>query len=141
MGLLDITVDNFDITVGGNAKKIDVVAYTSFAGADRLWGDQRQKLFNNADHVRKIITNRIVKAIKLLVPYEPTGLQVRKVVEEIMGKQITCRKQKFTGREHKNTVAYHFGERGEERGFGATYFETYKDTDAEIYFNRIEIIY
>lgn len=141
MGVLNITAENFNITVGDYARTIHVEAYTSFVGSDRLWGDERPRKFNHADHVRKIITNRIVKAVKQLVPYQPTGLQVRSVVEEILGKRITCKKQKFVGAKLKNTITYHFGERGEKDSYGTKYYETYKDTEAEIKFSRIEITY
>ena len=57
---------------------------------------------------------------------------------------VTNRIQKYTGRDLKNTVSYHLGERGDvgnSYGYGTTYREEYKGTKAEVRFIRIDVTY
>ena len=148
MSILDITSDNFNISVGDVSKEIEIQAHASYNNGDRglmNWGEQG-KHQRHANHIQVIMTNRLKKALERLVPGWPTGRQVRDVVEEVFGKKVTCRIQKFTGRDLKNTVSYHLGERGEkgpsyQRTYGTIYEEEYKGTKAEVRFTRIDIKY
>ena len=146
MSILDITSDNFNISVGDVSKEIEIQAYTTYEGKDNIsWMESRNHQ-NNARHVQVIMTNRITKALNKLVPGWPTSRQVRDVVEEVLGKKVTCKIQKYTGRNLKNTVSYHLGERGEkgpsyQRTHGTIYRGEYKGTKAEVRFTRIDIKY
>lgn len=144
MSILDITSDNFNIAVGDVAKEIKITAYTSYAGKDDIPWTECGKHQGHANHVQVIMANRITKALKKLVPGWPTGRQVRNIVEEVLGQKVTCKKQKYTGRDLKNTVSYHLGERGDvgnSYGYGTTYRKEYKGTNAEVRFIRIDIKY
>ena len=146
MSILDITSDNFNISVGDVSKEIEIQAYVSYEGKDDIPWTECGKHQRYANHVRVIMANRLTKALKNLIPGWPTGRQVRDVVEEVLGKKVTCKKQKYTGRDLKNVVSYHFGERGEkcpsyQRTYGTIYREEYKGTKAEVRFTRIDIKY
>lgn len=144
MGVLDITVDNFNIAVGDVSKGIEVNAYASYEGKDEIPWFESSKHQDHARHIQVIMTNRLTKALARLVPGWPTGRQVRDVVEEVLGKKVTCKKQKYTGRDLKNTVSYHLGERGDignSYGYGTIYRDEYKGTKAEVRFTRIDIKY
>ena len=143
MSILDITSDNFNISVGDVSKEIEIQAYASYNNGNRglmAWGEQERHQ-RHANHIQVIMTNRLRKALERLVPGWPTGRQVRDVVEEVFGKKVTCRIQKFTGRDLKNMVSYHLGERGDQHTYGAIYEEDYKKTKAEVRFTRIDIKY
>lgn len=144
MSILDITSDNFNISVGDVSKEIEINSYASYEGKEDVYWTEAGKYQNRAKHVQVIMTNRLIKALNKLVPGWPTGRQVRDVVEEVLGKKVTCKKQKYTGRDLKNTVSYHLGERGDignSYGYGTIYREEYKGVKAEVRFIRIDIKY
>ena len=144
MSILDITSNNFNIAVGDVSKEIEINSYVSYGGKEDIHWTESSKHHKHAVHVQKIITNRLTKALKKVVPGWPTGRQVRDVVEEVLGKKVTCKIQKYTGRDLKNMVSYNLGERKgvtDTYSYGTIYREEYKGTKAEIRFTRIDIKY
>lgn len=142
MSILDITSENFNIQVKDVAKKIEVNAYHSYNGDRRRMPVGSQTKHNkNALHVMTIVSNRLERAVGKIIPHKPTSRQVRDVVEKVLGKKVSCRIQKYTGKDLKNMVSYHIDERGGQVGRGAIYIDNYKGTEASIRFYEINIRY
>lgn len=142
MSILNITSENFNIQVKDVAKKIEVNAYHSYNGdRGRMPFGSQAKHNKNALHVMTIVSNRLERAVGKIIPFKPTGRQVRDVVEEVLDKKVSCRIRRYTGKDLKNTVSYLIDERGGRVGHGATYIDNYKGTETSIRFYRIDIIY
>lgn len=144
MGILDITTENYEVTVKDVAKEMEVSSSSTYLG-NRIAMTPGEQMghHKNARHVEKIIANQLIRNIGRISPCYPTGKQVREVVESILNMKVSCHMLKYTGYELRNTVRYDLAERGQVgiNRSGIVYKDSYKGTQVEVRIHSINITY